>query len=79
MVCNYDVMVRTKDTSSFLNDLYQIPNAFVVYNSMVSIDTDRITINLDDSDLTFLALRHRVNLSKVDDTLLKLSTFKAIT
>lgn len=78
MVANFEVTVDVKDKDSFLNDLYQVMNAYVIFYTMLSINIDKITISIDEEDLAFLALRHKLHPCRVNDALRVLSNFQEL-
>lgn len=75
MVDNFEVTVNVSDKDSFLNDLYQLSNAYVVFYTMLSINIDKFTINIDEEDLAFLALRHNINPCRVNKAIIHLMDF----
>lgn len=75
MVGNYEITVDVKDKDKFLNELYEIRDAYVIFYTMVSIDIDKITISIDDEDLAFLALRYKINPCRRNEAIIHLMDF----
>jgi len=78
MVNHYEVTVSTKDKDKFLNDFYEIIDAYILYHTMVSIDTDKITISINDEDLAFLALRYKIAPCRINNALTLLTDFNIL-
>lgn len=59
---SYEVVIPIEKKLDFLHDFYQLSDAFVLYETMVDMHSDKLTITLCEDDLTYLLLKHNIKM-----------------